>query len=104
MKNENDSRWPGRANLFANNSARQACTAARRLRLEGRLTQSELNRGNFAPQPPASFASSKRQKNVWKAPVTAEYLQALREADELVFQAILRGATLRHSARVLKAA
>ena len=33
-----------------------------------------------------------------------EYLQALREADELVFQAILRGTALRHSARVLKAA
>lgn len=35
--------------------------------------------------------------------MTLEYLQALREADELVFHEILRGVALRHSGRVLKA-
>lgn len=86
MKNELNSRWTSRANLFANAAPRQACSVAK-----------------LAGQSVSTPSLGKRQKNVWKAPVTAEYLQALREADELVFQAILRGAALRHSARVLKA-
>ncbi|HEY6229504.1 MAG TPA: hypothetical protein VI282_20455 [Verrucomicrobiae bacterium] len=76
MRNENSSRWTGRANL---------------------LTK------NVPPQAPVAPLPHKKLQNRWKAPVTAEYLQALREADELVFQAILRGAAMRHSARVLKA-
>jgi hypothetical protein len=76
MKNENSSRWASRANLLIKFAPPQA---------------------RVAPLP------KKKVQNRWKAPVTAEYLQALREADELVFQAILRGAAMRHSARVLKA-
>jgi hypothetical protein len=76
MRNENSSRWTGRANLL------------------GKLAP---------PQAPVAPLPRKKLQNRWKAPVTAEYLQALREADELVFQAILRGAAMRHSARVLKA-
>jgi hypothetical protein len=76
MRNGSSSRWTGRANLFGNGPQGQA---------------------------PVASAPLKRVKNLWKAPVTLEYLQALREADELVFSAILRGVVLRHSARVLKA-
>ena len=75
MRNENNSRWTGRANLL----------------------------GNIAPPQAFGVAPRKKVQNRWKAPVTAEYLQALREADEVVFQSILRGVTLRHTARVLKA-
>ena len=77
MKNENNSLWTGRANLLGNGVRRQA---------------------------PVAPLRRKKEQNRWKAPVTMEYLQALREADELVFQEILRGTALRHSARVLKAA
>ena len=76
MRNDNNSRWTTRASLFAKKPLRPA---------------------------PVVALPARRPLNRWKAPVTAEYLQALREADELVFQAILRGAALRHSARVLKA-
>jgi hypothetical protein len=76
MRNENNSLWPGRASL---------------------LRKSLPPRAAVAPLP------HKKLQNRWRAPITAEYLRALREADELVFQAILRGAAMRHSARVLKA-
>jgi hypothetical protein len=75
MRNENNSRWTGRANLL----------------------------GNIAPPQALVAPSRKKVQNRWKAPVTVEYLQALREADEVVFQSILRGVTMRHTARVLKA-
>jgi hypothetical protein len=76
MRNENNSQWLRRASLLRN---------------------------SVPPQAPVARLPHKKLQNRWKAPITAEYLQALREADELVFQAILRGATMRHSARVLKA-
>ena len=75
MRNENNSLWPRRASLLRN---------------------------SVPPQAPVAPLPHKKLQNRWKAPITAEYLQALREADEMVFQAILRGAAMRHSARVLK--
>jgi hypothetical protein len=76
MRNENSSRWTGRANLLGNTAP---------------------------PQEQVAPTLKKKTQNLWKAPVTAEYLRALREADELVFQAILRGTVLRHTARLVKA-
>lgn len=103
MKNETNSRWTGRPNLLANLHSVQASGQPKLAAFRRFVPRTNDRSGlviHSTPQP----LPRKKQPNRWKAPVTAEYLQALREADELVFKSILRGAVVRHSGRLLKAA
>lgn len=102
MKSETNSRWTGRPNLLANLNSAQASGQPKLVPYRRFVPRTKDRSGliiHSSPQP----LPRKTERNRWKAPVTAEYLQALREADELVFKSILRGAVARHTARVLKA-
>jgi hypothetical protein len=101
MKNETSSRWTGRPNLLANLNSVQA-SGQPKLAAFRRFTPQTQDRSGLVIHSTPQPLPRKKERNRWKAPVTAEYLQALREADELVFKAIVGGAVARHSARVLK--
>lgn len=45
---------------------------------------------------------AKSLRNTWRLPATAEYLSAVREADQAVFKAIMGGMLTRHTARPVK--
>ncbi|HUS35833.1 MAG TPA: hypothetical protein VM680_10830 [Verrucomicrobiae bacterium] len=102
MKNETSSRWTGRPNLSANLNSVQA-SGQPKLAPFRRFAPQTKDRSGLIIHSTTEPTLRKKERNRWKAPITAEYLQALREADELVFKAIIRGAVVRHTARVLKA-
>ena len=102
MKNETNSRWTARPNLLANLNSVQA-SGQPKLAPFRRFAPRATNRAGLVIHSTPQPFPRKKERNRWKAPITAEYLKALREADELVFKAILRGEVVRHTARVLKA-